>query len=240
VPGAELVLVAGLAVFVGAVVQGAAGFGLGLVAAPVVALLDPSLVPVTLLVVTAALPVMAVAREVSHVDWRGVGWAMLGRLPGTVLGAWLVVALPPRAIAVGVALSVLAGVGASVVRWAPVPARDSLLVAGFLSGTAGTATSIGGPPIALLYQHSAGPVVRATLSAFFFCGIVVSLSALALAGQVEQRSLLTGLLLLPAMLAGFAASGPLRRVVDAGRTRGVVLWLVTASALVLLVRSLQG
>ena len=43
---------AGAVVLVGALVQGAAGFGLGLLAAPVVALLDPTLVPVSLLVVS--------------------------------------------------------------------------------------------------------------------------------------------------------------------------------------------
>jgi hypothetical protein len=232
--------VAGAVVLVGAVVQGAAGFGLGLLAAPVVALLDPTLVPVALLVVTAALPLLTLARERAHVDWRGVGWAMGGRLPGTALGAWAVAALSARAIGVAVALAVLAGVGASLVRWRPAPTPRALVVGGFVSGASGTATSIGGPPVALLYQHAPGPQVRATLGAFFFLGIVVSLVVLTATGQVHAPAVLAGVCLLPAMGLGFALSGPLRAVVDRGRTRPVVLALAGVSAAVLLVRSLLG
>ncbi len=231
---------AGAAVLVGALVQGAAGFGLGLLAAPVVALADPGLVPVALLVVTAALPLLSVLRERTHVDWRGVGWAMLGRLPGTALGAWALLVLPVAAVGVAVALVVLTAVGASVVRWRPSPTPRALVVGGFVSGAAGTATSIGGPPVALLYQGSPGPQVRATLGAFFFLGIVVSLGVLAATGQVQRDDVLAGVLLLPAMALGFALSGPLRAVVDAGRTRPVVLGLAGVSAAVLLVRSLVG
>lgn len=231
---------AGAAVLVGAIVQGAAGFGLGLLAAPVVTLADPGLVPVALLVVTAALPLMTVGREIAYVDWRGVGWAMVGRLPGTAVGAWALLVLPVAAIGVAVSLAVLLAVGASVVAWRPSPTPRALVLGGFLSGVSGTATSIGGPPVALLYQGSPGPQVRATLGAFFFVGIVVSVGVLAATGQVERGDVLAGVLLLPAMLVGFALSGPLRAVVDRGRTRPVVLGLAGASAMVLLVRSLLG
>lgn len=235
-----MLLVAGAAVLVGALVQGAAGFGLGLLASPVVALVDPGLVPVALLVVTAALPLLTVWRERSAVHWGGVGWAMVGRLPGTAVGVWAVARLAPSALGAAVAVTVLAAVGASLVRWRPRPTAPALVVGGFASGVFGTATSVGGPPVALLYQGSSGPQVRATLGTFFFAGIVVSLAALALTGQVESGDVLAGVLLLPAMALGFALSGPLRRVVDRGRTRPVVLGLSAVSALVLLLRALLG
>jgi hypothetical protein len=239
-PEPRVLLVAALAVLVGAAVQGAAGFGLGLLAAPVLALADPGLVPVSMLVVTAVLPLLTLARERTGVDWRGVGWAMVGRLPGTALGAWAVLVLPVRAIGAAVALAVLLGVAASTTRWRPRPTRGALVVAGAVSGAAGTATSIGGPPVALLYQDEPGPRVRVTLAAFFFAGIVVSLAVLGATGQVGVGEVVAGVLLLPAMGVGFLLSGPLRRVVDAGRTRPVVLTLAGASAAVLLVRSLLG
>jgi uncharacterized protein len=56
-------LVAGIAVAVGALVQGGVGLGLGLIAAPVVTLLDPALMPGSMLVAGAALPVLILARE---------------------------------------------------------------------------------------------------------------------------------------------------------------------------------
>jgi uncharacterized membrane protein YfcA len=92
-------LLAGLVVAVGALVQGTVGFGLALVAAPLLAILDPALVPVPLLVVTAAhVPARAAPRARRH-DWPGVGWALLGRLPGIGLGVLAVATLPPRAFA---------------------------------------------------------------------------------------------------------------------------------------------
>lgn len=237
-PPPEVLLVAALAVFVGAVVQGAAGFGLGLVAAPVLALVDPALVPVALLVVTAVLPLLTVVRELGDVDWRGAGWSLLGRLPGTVVGVAAVASASPESLALLVAVAVLLAVAASLLRWRPVPTRRSLLVAGALGGAAGTATSVGGPPMILLYQDAPGPRVRATLAVFFAVGIAMSLGGLAIAGEVQRSELVAGALLLPAMLAGFALSGPLRRHVDGGRLRPVVLVLVTLSALTLLLRSL--
>lgn len=46
-----------------------------------------------------------------------------------------------------------------------VPRRPGPLVgAGVVSRVTGTATSIGGSPLALMYQHESGPRVRATLA----------------------------------------------------------------------------
>ncbi len=100
-------VLAGVVVAVGALVQGAVGFGLALVAAPLLALVDPVLVPVPLLMVVTVHALLALYREHSDTDWRGVGWALLGRLPGIAIGVLAVAALPPRGFAVVLALSVL-------------------------------------------------------------------------------------------------------------------------------------
>ena len=233
-----MLVVAGLAVLVGALVQGVVGFGLAVVVAPVLAILDPSLVPGTILLVTAALPALALWRERGEVDWRGLRWALLGRLPGTAAGTWLVTRLPPEGLAVAVGVVVLGAVVTSVLRWRPSITPRTLLAAGFVSGVAGTATSVGGPPMALLYQEVPGPRVRATLSAFFLVGILVLLAALLAAGALAMREVGVAALLLPSLTVGFWASGPLRAHVDAGRVRPAVLVLCTVSAVVLLGRTL--
>lgn len=235
----EGLLVAGLAVLAGAVVQGVAGFGLALLAAPALALVDPRLVPVSLLVTTTVLPLLSWLRERGHVDRRGLGWALAGRLPGTVLGAAAVALMSPRALSALVALVVLGGVLASVTTWAPRPTPRALLAGGFVSGVTGTSTSIGGPPVALLYQRSTGPQIRATLAVYFIVGTTVSLTALAVSGQVHRDQLAAGLMLLPFLGAGFWLSGPLRRHLDRGRTRVAVLVVSAASALALGVRALS-
>jgi uncharacterized membrane protein YfcA len=233
-----VLLLAGLGVLVGAVVQGCVGLGLGLVAAPVMALVDPTLVPATILLVTSALPVLTAVRELDDVDWSGLRFALGGRLPGVVLGSWIVVTQPPRTTAVVVAVVVLGAVVLSATSWEARPTPRSLLVAGVVSGVSGTATSIGGPPVAMLYQRASGSTLRSTMGMYFLVGNVLSVTALAVAGEIGQRELLRALALLPFALAGFWISGPLRGRVDGGRLRVAVLVVSAAGAVVLLVRTL--
>jgi len=233
-----VLLLAGLAVLAGAVVQGCVGLGLGLVAAPAMALLEPTLVPATILLVTSVLPLLTSAREFDGVDWSGLRFALLGRLPGVVLGSWIVVTQPPRTTAVVVAVVVLGAVLLSVTSWDARPTPRALLIAGVVSGVSGTATSIGGPPVAMLYQRASGSTLRSTMGVYFLVGNVLSGAALAVAGEIGQRELLRALALLPFLLVGFWLSGPLRRRVDGGRLRVAVLVVSAAGAVVLLVRTL--
>ena len=233
-----VVLVAGVAALVGAAVQGTVGLGLGLVAAPVWALLDPTLVPATILLTTSVLPVLTGLREREGVDWRGLSYALPARVVGTGAGAWVVVTQPATTTAVVVAVVVLGAVGLSVTTWHARPTPRALVAAGLVSGVSGTATSVGGPPVALLYQRSDGQVLRATMGVYFLVGNVVSVATLALAGAVGSRDLLRAAVLLPFVVAGFLLSGPLRGRVDGDRLRLAVLLLSAGSALVLLARTL--
>ena len=233
-----VVLVAGVAALVGAAVQGTVGLGLGLVAAPVWALLDPTLVPATILLTTSVLPVLTGLREREGVDWRGLSYALPARVVGTGAGAWVVVTQPATTTAVVVAVVVLGAVGLSVTTWHARPTPRALVAAGLVSGVSGTATSVGGPPVALLYQRSEAQVLRATMGVYFLVGNVVSVATLSLAGAVGRRDLLRAAVLLPFVVAGFLASGPLRGRVDGDRLRLAVLLLSAGSALVLLARTL--
>lgn len=144
-----LVAIAG-SVVAGAVVQSVVGLGLGLVAAPVVTLLAPHLMPGSLLVLGMVLPTFTLARERRDLDWHGFGWALPGRLVGTVVGVWVVATVSARDLGVAVGLAVLLAV-ALTARAITVPVtRTSLGVAGFTSGIAATTSAIGGPPMALL------------------------------------------------------------------------------------------
>jgi uncharacterized protein len=231
-------IIAGGAVLVGSAVQGSIGLGLGLIAAPVVSLLDPALIPGTVLITTALLPALTLVTEWRHVDFRGVSWALAGRFVGTAGGVWVVAVLTPQALGGLVGLIVLVAVALTVSTVRVRPTRVTLSVAGLVSGVAGTATSIGGPPVALVYQHDPGPRVRSTLSAYFVVGVFVSLGALALGGQLEQRDVVTGLTLLPFVVVGFLLARPLRRAVDGHRLRAALLIVVTVSSVVLIIQSL--
>lgn len=233
-----LLLIAGVAVLAGAAVQSSIGLGLGLVAAPVVALLDPSLMPGSVLITTAVLPTLTLGAEWRHMDLRGLSWALAGRFLGTFAGVWVVATLAPEVLGAVVGVMVLVAVAVTLwaVRVRPTP--GTLSVAGVISGITGTATSIGGPPIALVYQHDPGPRIRSTLGAYFLVGVGVSLAALALGGQLHGRQVLIGLGLLPFVVAGFLLARPLRAAVDGHRLRAALLVVVTVSGVVLIVQAL--
>ncbi|MFG1942817.1 TSUP family transporter [Nonomuraea sp. NPDC048826] len=232
--------VGGLAVFVGAVVQGSVGFGLGLVAAPVLTLLEPSLMPGAIQVVNFTLPLFTLAAEWRRVDWRGLGFAVLGRLPGSVIGGAIVVYISINYLGVFVGAMVLAAVVLTA-RAVSLPRNGyTITSAGFVSGITGTATGIGGPPIALVYQTAKGPQIRATLAMFFCLSAAQSLGILALVDHLPARALGTGAILVLPMVAGFLVSGPLRRYLDGGKVRVAVLGVAALSAVVLIAQSLAS
>jgi hypothetical protein len=80
-----MILAAGLVVALGALVQGAVGYGMALVAAPLLALFAPALVPVPLILLTTVHAVLAVARDGRHTDWPGVAIAALAAASAVLL-----------------------------------------------------------------------------------------------------------------------------------------------------------
>jgi uncharacterized protein len=239
-PSATVFTVLAVAVTMGALVQGTVGLGLGLVAAPVIALVDGALMPGVMLWLASVYPVLTLARDWRATDWHGLRWAVAGRLPGTVLGVGVVAVVSERVLGLLVGAMVLLAVVLTgrVIR---LPMRRAVLAAaGVVSGMTGTATSIGGPPLALVYQHVSGPRLRATMAAYFLLGGLLSLAALGLAGQLQSSQAAVALRLAPFLLVGFGLSSLVRRYVDAGRTRIAVLAVCAASAAALLVRSILG
>jgi uncharacterized protein len=233
VSGTELAI-ASFALFIGALVQGSVGFGLNLIAAPILAIIDPTLVPGPALVAAFVLTILITRRERASIDARGVGWAMVGRVPGTVLAAVAMVVLPERGLAVFFAVLVLLAVVMSAGRWHLAPTTGVLVGAGVLSGLMGTATSIGGPPMALVYQREQGPVIRATLSGYFVLGSILSLAVLAVIGEFGGDEIVASAALVPGLLACFLLSRQTTRVIDRGYARQAVLFVSAGSAVALL------
>jgi uncharacterized membrane protein YfcA len=225
-------------VAVGAAVQGSVGFGANLLAVPVLAVVQPEALPTTLMLLVLPLAVAMVRRERHGVEWSAVGWLMAGRVPGTAIGSLVVAAVAADTLSVLAGVAVLVAVGMSLLT-ATVPiTRGTTVAAGVASGAMGTATSIGGPPLALLYQHHEGPVLRATLAATFSLGTVLSLVGLALAGAVAPWQVALALALLPGTVLGVAVSGRLARRLEGAWLRPTVLAFAAATAAVAVVRGL--
>lgn len=234
------VAAAGIIVLLGALVQGSVGYGMNLLGGPLLMLIDPMFVPVPTLILAIAHTTMGAIRERTHTDWSSVRWALLGRLPGNLVGLGALALLPLAGLNLAVAVSVLVCVGLSLVSWRPAPSPRGLIAAGTASGAFGTTSAIGGPPVALLYQNSKGPTTRATLSSYFVLASLTSLAMLTVAGQVHLEQLLMTAALLPFMFAGFWLSSPMRKVLDGARMRPAVLGVASIGACALLVRTVLG
>ncbi|HZP29691.1 MAG TPA: sulfite exporter TauE/SafE family protein [Acidimicrobiia bacterium] len=213
------------AIAVGAVVQGSIGFGLNLLSAPVVAILNPHALPATLVLLALPLSTTTALRERHAIDRRPLRWMLLGALPGTAAGVAIVRVSSGNALAVVVGAIALVGVGLSIVTPPIRIDTRSAAAAGFVSQSFGTAASVGGPPVALLYQHHGGPVIRSTLGTFFAVTGLLSIAGLLVVGKIALWHVVLACALTPAMVAGFWCSRRLHGHVDRGFLRPAILAL---------------
>ncbi|WP_436792926.1 TSUP family transporter [Actinospongicola halichondriae] len=225
------------ATMLGAFVQGSVGFGHNLIAAPAMAFVDDRFVPGPAILGAMLLTALMLFRDRHGVHLGEVRTALLGRIPATVVAALTVAFLPARGLAVLFAVLVLVAVAisASGVHLRPTPGR--LLGAGALSGFMATTTSIGGPPMAMLYASEEGRRMRGTLAGFFLVGSFMSVGALLATGSFGADSLRLSLLQAPGIAVGFAASALGVRHLDAGHTRPAVLAVSVLGAVSVLVKS---
>jgi len=225
-------------VAVGAFVQGSVGFGLNLVVVPVIAVLVPEAVPGALVLVSLPLTVTMLVREHRHVDRRGVGWIMAGRLPGAVVGATVVVLVAPDVLTAVIGFAILGAVALSVARLHVRVTPVSASAAGLTAGIMGTAAGVDGPPLALLYQHHHGEAIRATLAACFVLGTLMSAAALTIAGELGADQVWFSLAMMPALVLGLVASTWGARHLRGRSLRPFVLAFATIAGVVAVIRGL--
>lgn len=211
-----------LVLALGAFVQRATGFGLAIIGAPLLLMIEPRLVPVVLVLFGFTVSLMMVRTYWHEVRLGAMGMALVGRLPGNALGLWLLIAAPMVVLEKLIAAIVLFAVLVTLCRIRLPVNRLSLFVAGVLSGIFGTVAAIGGPPMVLLMHGFAPDRLRGNLAAFFIITSMLTLATLALAGQVRGWHMGVALSLLPAVLLG-------NRLADRVAHRIDKQWLQTAS-----------
>jgi uncharacterized membrane protein YfcA len=228
-----------VATLLGASIQGSIGFGMNLVTVPVLALALPEALPATVVLLGIPISIAMVLHEHHAVDRPGLAWIIAGRIPGTILGAVIVASVSLGVLKGVIGVTVLLAVGASVlappIRLSP----GTQFTGGAVSGATGTAAGIGGPPLALLYQHQPGPTMRSTLAASFMVGTVLSIGALAIAREVLLADFVLALVLLPFVLAGSWIGRQAHDVLDRHWLRPAVLVFAAVSAVVVLADALR-
>jgi len=227
------------AVAIAGLVQGAIGVGFALIVAPLAAVLSPEMIPGSILILMLPLNAFVAWRERTHFDLSSAGWITLGRFAGTFVGLpiLLVVSTPMLDIIVG-ASTVLAAIAT---KFAPAfaPSRTAYVSAGVITGVTETATGIGGPPLALVYQHHPAPTLRATIALCFLVGQLFSLAVLVVEGRLNLAQLNDVVLLMPALALGLLASGWAHRKLDTARLRDALLVFAVVSGLLLIVQAMM-
>lgn len=222
---------------VGATVQASAGFGLGLVSAPVLLLIEPALVPGPLLAAGLTMALLISVRDRAGIDVKGLRAALLGRVVGIIPAVFILAAISPKIFGLIFAALVLTAVVLSLLGLSIKPTPKRIFCAGAISGLMATISSIGGPPMALMYQRSQGMQLRGTLSGYFTVGAILSLIALTIGGQVGWHEAKLALMLLPGIGLGFLLSLPLAAPLEEAGTRPLVLVLSSCSAIAVLLRT---
>ncbi len=229
----------GIAVLVGASIQGSIGFGMNLVTVPVLALVLPDALPATVILLGIPISIAMLRHEHRAIDRRGVTWILIGRVPGTLAGTIVVATVSATALKGVIGVSVLVAVIASAI--APPISLIPLtqFAGGLVSGTTGTAAGIGGPPLALLYQHHDGPTMRATLAASFFFGTTLSAATLAVAGHVTLADCALAASLVPLVIGGSWLGRQAHGMLDRRWLRPAVLAFAAVAAIVVLVDAVR-
>jgi uncharacterized membrane protein YfcA len=182
------------------------------------------------------LTILIALRERSSVVGSEVAIATVGRVIGTLPAAYAMSVLDQSVYNLLFASLIILGVLLSVSGWHLRPTPRTLMAAAALSGFTGTVSSVGGPALALVYQHQKGPHIRGTMSAIFTIGTVISVAGLWWAGKFGVPELIIGLLMAPGVLVGFLLSRFATGHIDGPLTRPAILAVSVLSAVVIIVR----
>lgn len=222
---------------IGSLLQGLIGYGVGLFCAPLLFLISPSLVPAPLILISTVLTVVMMIRDRGHLQFDQVRWAMKGGFFGVVSAGLILNIATKDQFEFVFGLLILLAVIISLKGFAPKVNKKTNTIAGFTSGFMGTLTAVGGPPMALLYQHGDIKNIKANLTAFFLFLNVVAISTLTYIGQITYETLEVVLKATPGVLLGLFLSTKLQGIVKPHLVRNWILILCTITSVIAMVRS---
>lgn len=172
-------------ILVASLIQGTTGFGFGLFAMGILAMMMP--VPEAAVIV-AILGLVSTVMNVGSV-WREISWKELwpvvaAATPTTLLGVYLLKVLDPAILRAAVGVMIL--IGSAIAVWSPPKARLEKAmpwgyIAGAVGGLFGGAINMGGPPV-VLYSLLRGwdkRVAKAEMASY-----ILATSVLRVVGQV--------------------------------------------------------
>ena len=117
------ILLANLAVFAGAFLQGLAGYGIGTLSAPLLFLISPLFLPGPLILNSVLLTLLILWRSRAALGFRQVRFAIGGDVVGTVLAVVTLAVLTTRGFELTFGVLILLAVAMSVIGLRPALSR---------------------------------------------------------------------------------------------------------------------
>ncbi len=240
VTGLEL-FVSILVVAAGAAVMGTVGFGIVLVAAPVVLLyLEPQQTVVVLNSLTAILMAMVLLRTWRHLELRASIGLIVGGLAATPIGVLALNAASPSVLRITIAVVIiLLGLFSLTRIQLPFAQRRMAGPAiGFLTSLSVTSIGVGGPigGIYALSQRWKAETVRAVLALFFLASDTMAFALYTASGLVGRDTLANIGVMIPGLLIGFGLAAVLVTRINERMFRYAVVAVIVVAGSVMLVR----
>lgn len=198
-------------VMIAAILQVSVGMGFGMLASPLIALVRPDFVPGSILLMGLVVAFAGAWRERSNISIVEMKLGVVGRVIGSIIAVLLlgmIASIDSFLVLFGTIMLVAVALSASGIQFEF--NNKNLFGLSVVSGTMGTITAVGAPPMAIIYHDRNPAVVRPTLNAFFFANSVLGLIGLVAAGWLTWNDLVASIVFFPAMVLGILVSGPFK------------------------------
>jgi uncharacterized membrane protein YfcA len=223
-------------VVIGSILQGSIGFGLGPLSVPLLLLIHPIFVPGPVILIAIILTLFLFKKEKYAVITNDIKWAVVGRILGTIFGAFILTLISNEHLSLLFAVIILLSLFIFVSGIKLKMNNQNLILVGTISGFMATTASIGGPPLALLYQNEQGPRIRGTLSGIFMIGSILALISLIIIEKFWISELIVALILMPGIFIGYFFSRYSTTILDKGYMRPVILIVSALTSIILILR----
>ncbi|MEE4377622.1 MAG: sulfite exporter TauE/SafE family protein [Candidatus Competibacteraceae bacterium] len=220
----------------GAVLQASTGLGAGLVIVPLLALIDPGLIPGPAVFASLGLSGVMTYKGRQHISFTHMDALLIGIVLGSIVGAWLLSTIRADSLQVFFGVFIITAVAVSLTRLRIRSSGRNAFVAGSLSAFMGLSAGVGAPVLALFYQHEEGQKLRATLAFIYLVATLIMLVTLNRFSKFGTPEMLLGVQLVPGFILGYWLAGRTAALLDRGYSRAAVLILSIVSALTLIGR----
>ena len=209
-------------------VRSAIGFGMGLIAMPLLGLIMNISVATPMLALSGmAMSLVIVGQDWKEVDWKSLRFLLAGAILGTPVGVLLLKQLPPEPVKMLLGIIVVLFSLHGLLGRKPLPFRPSRpleFTLGLISGTFASGFNIGGPPL-VAYGAIRGwtpSVFRASLQAYFMIAGLVALISHGAAGLWTKTVFWIAAITLPAMIVGTWLGRRVNQRIDPARFQKLI------------------